>query len=59
MAEKSNPPRKRLLDPSERLSEILFGLIMVITFTCSFNVAQAGHGGVRKMLAAALGCNLA
>jgi hypothetical protein len=59
MAEKPDTPRKRLLDPSERLSEILFGLIMVLTFTCTFNVAQAGQGGVREMLLAALGCNLA
>ena len=59
MAEEFTIPRKRLLDPTERLSEILFGLIMVLTFTCSFNVAQAGQGGVLKMLLAALSCNLA
>ena len=59
MADKLDTPRKRLLDPSERLSEILFGLIMVLTFTCTFNVAQAGNGGVHGMLLAALGCNLA
>ena len=59
MAEISDTPRKRLLDPTERLSEILFGLIMVLTLTCSFNVVRAGHGGVRRMLLTALGCNLA
>ena len=59
MAEESNKPRKRLLDPSERLSEILFGLIMVLTFTCSFSAAHAGRSDVREMLLAALGCNLA
>ncbi len=43
----------------ERISEILFGLIMVLTFTCSFSVAGAGRRDVYKMLLAALGCNLA
>ena len=43
----------------ERLSEILFGLIMVLTFTCSFSVIRAGHEEVREMLIGALGCNLA
>src|SRR5271169_2448437 len=51
--------RKRLLDPMERVSEILFGLIMVLTFTCSFSVAGAGRTEVRQMLLGALGCNLA
>jgi hypothetical protein len=58
MAEESLKSRKRILEPIERFSEILFGLIMVLTFTCSLNVAQAGRGGVRKMLLGALGCNL-
>jgi hypothetical protein len=50
---------KRELDPMERLSEILFGLIMVLTFTCSFSVIRAGREEVREMLIGALGCNLA
>lgn len=50
---------KRELDPMERVSEILFGLIMVLTFTCSFSVVSAGHKEVREMLTGALGCNLA
>jgi hypothetical protein len=43
----------------ERVSEILFGLIMVLTFTCSFSVIHAGREEVREMLIGALGCNLA
>ena len=54
-----HPSTKRVLEPIERISEVLFGLIMVLTFTCSFAVAQAGHAEVRTMLLAALGCNLA
>jgi len=49
----------RLLDPSDRISEILFGLIMVLTFTGSLSVAQAGREDVHAMLIGALGCNLA
>jgi VIT1/CCC1 family predicted Fe2+/Mn2+ transporter len=50
---------KRVLDPVERLSEVLFGLIMVLTFTGSLSVAEAGREDVRVMLIGALGCNLA
>ena len=50
---------RRLLDPTDRFSETLFGLIMVMTFTCTLSVADAGREDVRAMLVAALGCNLA
>jgi hypothetical protein len=50
---------KRVLDPIERVSEVLFGLIMVLTFTGSLSVAEAGRDDVRTMLIGALGCNLA
>ena len=50
---------KRVLDPIDRVSEILFGLIMVLTFTGSLSVAEAGRADVRDMLVGALGCNLA
>lgn len=50
---------KRVLDPMDRVSEILFGLIMVLTFTGSLSVAEAGRTEVRTMLLGALGCNLA
>jgi hypothetical protein len=52
--------RKRILEPIDRISEILFALIMVLTFTGSLSVAEAGRAdAVRAMLIAALGCNLA
>src|SRR5690349_15149030 len=50
---------KRVLEPVERLSEILFGLIMVLTFTGSLSIADAGRDDVRAMLIGALGCNVA
>jgi hypothetical protein len=50
---------KRVLDPIDRISEVLFGLIMVLTFTGSLSVAEAGREDVRAMLIGALGCNIA
>src|SRR6187200_353679 len=50
---------KRVLEPVDRISEVLFGLIMVLTFTGSLSVAEAGRDDVRAMLIGALGCNLA
>ena len=50
---------KRVLEPIDRVSEVLFGLIMVLTFTGSLSVAEAGRDDVRAMLIGALGCNLA
>lgn len=49
----------RVLAPVERLSEILFGLIMALTVTSAVSVATADHMQIRTMLIAALGCNLA
>jgi len=50
---------KRVLDPIDRVSEVLFGLIMVLTFTGSLSVAEAGREDIRALLIGALGCNLA
>ena len=50
---------QRLLDPIERTSEVLFGLIMVLTLTNSVRVAEGGQADVRSVLAAAIACNLA
>jgi hypothetical protein len=48
-----------VLDPLARISEVLFGLIMALTFTGSINVAESGNGEIRTLLYGALGCNLA
>src|SRR3954470_10447682 len=50
---------KRVLEPIERISEVLFGVIMVLTFTGSLSVVEAGREDVRTMLIGAIGCNLA
>jgi hypothetical protein len=56
--ERSKPSR-RLLDPVDRVSEILFGLIMVLTSTNTLSVATAGRAEIGTMIMSALGCNLA
>ena len=55
----SSPARRRILDPLERFSEIVFGLIMVLSFTCAMSVVNAGHEEVRTMFIGAITCNLA
>jgi hypothetical protein len=49
----------RWLDPVDRVSEILFGLIMVLTSTGTLSVVTAGRVEIKTMILGALGCNLA
>ena len=49
----------RVLDPIARTSEVLFGLIMALTFTGTFGVATAGREDVRELLIGMIGCNIA
>ncbi len=48
-----------LLDPVSRISEILFGLLMALTFTTTLNLVDTGLTQARAMFHAALGCNIA
>src|SRR5688572_31923681 len=50
---------RRVLEPGDRIAEVLFGLIMVLTFTGSLSAAEAGREDIRAMLIGALGCNIA
>src|SRR5262245_8936018 len=59
MAFESRKPPIRLLDPIDRVSEVLFGLIMVLTSTNTLSVAAAGRAEIGTMIMGALGCNLA
>jgi hypothetical protein len=43
----------------DRVNEILFGLIMVLTFTCSISAATGGEEELSTILWSALGCNVA
>jgi VIT1/CCC1 family predicted Fe2+/Mn2+ transporter len=47
------------LDPVYRASEVIFGLLMAMSFVGSISVATDGREEVRTLLIAALGCNLA
>jgi VIT1/CCC1 family predicted Fe2+/Mn2+ transporter len=59
MAKNDSNSGGRQLDPIERSSEVLFGLIMVLTFTGSLRISGVDNDSVNRMLVAALGCNLA
>lgn len=59
MSEGPVEPIKNVLDPMDRISEVLFGTIMALTFTCTLGIATADEIEVRTMLFGALGCNLA
>jgi hypothetical protein len=50
--------RRPVLEPTDRISEIVFGLIMATTFTGTLS-ATAGREDIRTMLIGAIGCNLA
>jgi len=52
-------PTLRVLDTMERISEVLFGLIMVLIATGALSVLTADRGQIRTLVIGALGCNLA
>jgi len=51
--------RKAPLDPFEHVSEVVFGVLMALSFTGALSVATAGREEVRTMMLTALGCNIA
>lgn len=56
----SLPLATRYLEPGESLSELLFGLIMTLTFTLGAGLmVQEGPEAVRELLVATIGCNIA
>jgi hypothetical protein len=59
LAQFSAKSSDRILEPMDRIPEVLFGLIMALTFTLTLGVVTADRIQVRTMLFAALGCNLA
>ena len=56
---KGRPKLKLLLNPMDRVAEILFGLIMALSFTCSIGISARGPAEIRQLLIGAIGCNLA
>jgi len=59
MGDPQAEPGGRVLDPIARVSEVLFGLIMALTFTGTLSAATAGRAEVRTLLLGVLGCNFA
>jgi hypothetical protein len=53
------PRTARVLDPVARISEILFGLIMALTFTGALSAATAGREEIWGLLVGMIGCNIA
>lgn len=51
----------RYLDPVSSLGEVLFGLIMTLTFTLGAGllIEDEGRAGARELLIAVIGCNIA
>jgi VIT1/CCC1 family predicted Fe2+/Mn2+ transporter len=49
----------RLVDLPSRITEVVAGIIMALTFTGTLSAAEGGQAAVRTMLFAALGCNAA
>lgn len=59
MAGEQSKQRTSVLDPIERVSEVIFGVLMALSFTGSLSIATAGRQEVQTMMLTALGCNVA
>ena len=59
MTDTRTEPKERALDPIARVSEVLFGLIMALTFTGTLSAATADREEVRTLLVGVIGCNIA
>jgi hypothetical protein len=59
--ERPSSIRSRWLDPTSSLGEIMFGLIMTLTFTLGAGIIieDEGREGARELLIALIGCNIA
>jgi hypothetical protein len=51
--------REPVLSPVDRVSEMLFGLFMALTFIGAVSVAEQGKEQIRTLFLTAIGCNLA
>jgi hypothetical protein len=51
--------REPLLNPVDRITEFLFGLLMALSFVGAVSVAETGAEEIHELFVAAVGCNLA
>lgn len=56
---KNKVKESAVLNPVDRIAEVLFGLIMVLSFTGAISASTDAREDVRELLWAALGCNVA
>jgi len=54
-----HPLRNSVLDPVERASEVIFGVLMAVSITGSISVVNASRGQWGDLLLAAFSCNIA
>ncbi|MFL6716089.1 MAG: hypothetical protein ACJ8G3_06990 [Burkholderiaceae bacterium] len=59
VVEREETTRESVLNPVDRVSEMLFGLFMALTFIGAVSVAGGGREHVRELFITAFGCNLA
>lgn len=54
-------PAVPFVDPATALGEVLFGLVMTLTFTLTAGmiIEEEGRAGARELLIAVIGCNIA
>ena len=57
-SEAAQTTREPVLNPVDRISEMIFGLLMALSFIGAISVASE-EAEIREMFVAALGCNLA
>lgn len=56
--DRQEEPRARA-EPVDRISEMLFGLFIALTFVGTVSASDSGNAQIRAMFIAALGCNQA
>ena len=59
MLQPEKQERAPVVDPIQGISEVIFGLLMALSFTGALSVATSGREEVRTLMITALGCNLA
>lgn len=60
MSRPEKPPQSRsILNPLDRAAELLFGVILAVTFTCSMSVGSSHQVEISELLVGVIGCNLA
>ena len=59
MADEKKQAHESVLDPIERVSEVVFGVLMAMSIVGTLSVTTAGEDQIRTLMLGAIGCNLA